>query len=107
MKHSLDSKTVQMWGLLDLKPMHRALLRRSVEPIGNQGLHWQVASWRENDQALLEMMSRQSVLIVDRNGLIQRTLEARSKDEAPPAFVAAGRLERGQALRPASAPAVS
>ena len=81
MKTSLVAQTVQWWGLLDLKPMHRALLRRSVEQISNRAIDWHVTSWRESDPTLLEILSRQGVIIIDRCGLMQRTLEARGSDE--------------------------
>ncbi len=80
MKLSLDAQQVQAWGLLDLKPMHRALMRRTVETHSNLGLEWYVASWRDNDRALLGLLSRPGVTLVDRDGLIKRTLEARRTD---------------------------
>lgn len=80
MKQSLASQRVQTWGLLELKPMHRAMLRRSVVSNSELGLDWKLASWQDNDQALLELFSRPGVIVVDRDGLMQRTLEARGTD---------------------------
>ncbi len=80
MKQSLASQRVQAWGLLELKPMHRTMLRRSVESNSKLGLEWNVASWRDNDQALLELLSQPGVIVVDRDGLMERTLEARGTD---------------------------
>lgn len=90
MKQTLAHQLVQDWGLLDLRPMHRALLRRSAEHLviadknwmNSKGeIAWHIESWRESsDQVLLEMMYRPGVLMVDCDGLMQRVREDRHRD---------------------------
>ena len=90
MKQTLAQQLVQDWGLLDLKPMHRALLRRSAEQLvgadknwmeSKGEIAWHIESWRDSsDQALLEMMCRPGVLMVDSDALMKRVREDRHLD---------------------------
>ena len=90
MKQTLAHQLVHDWGLLDLRPMHRALLRRSAEQLvsadknwmDSKGeIAWHIESWRDSsDQAMLEMMCRPGVLMVDCDGLMQRIREDRVRD---------------------------
>ena len=90
MKTSLATQLVQDWSVLDLRPMHRALLRRLAEqytqtvedPLhGNRELVWSVARLRDSrDQVLLDAMRRPGVLIVDCDGLSERVLADRDAD---------------------------
>ncbi len=90
MKQTLALQLVQDWGLLDLRPMHRALIRRSAEQLvsaeknrmdGKRAIAWHIAGWRDSsDQALLEMIYRPGVLMVDCGGLMQRVSEDRHRD---------------------------
>ena len=92
MKQTLAQHWMQDWGLLDLRPMHRALLRRSMDQLmrtepTNPKTHferevsWHIESWRDSsDQALLDIMSRPGVLVVDFDGLAERVREDRQRD---------------------------
>ena len=90
MKQTLAHQLVQDWGLLDLRPMHRALLRRSAEQLVSADKNWMdskgeivwhLESWQESsDQVLLEMLYRPGVLMVDCDGLMQRVREDRHRD---------------------------
>lgn len=92
MKRTLAQQWVQDWGLLDLRPMHRALLRSSVAQLVcadptdpkmhyKRDVSWHVESWRDSsDQALLDTMRRPGVLVVDFHGLVQRVREDRPRD---------------------------
>ena len=92
MKQTLTQQWVQDWGLLDLRPMHRALLRRTVAQLERTGapdpkmqcereVSWHIESWRDSsDQALLEMIRRPGVLVVDFDGLVKRVREDRQRD---------------------------
>jgi|GEM_PF-1495823 len=90
MKQTLANQCVQNWNFLDLKPMHRALLRRMVnateDNMGSQmerrtEIHWHHESLLNSDeQALLSMLRRPGVLIVDRDALCQRVVKNRAFD---------------------------
>jgi len=90
MKRTLASQRVQNWNVLDLKPMHRGLLRRLVnateDNMGSQiersaEIRWhQDSLLNSDDQALLVMLRRPGVLIVDRDALCQRVAENRAFD---------------------------
>ena len=90
MKKTLASERIQDWSLLDLKPMHRALLRRMVDPPeSNQEertedmikLRWHQESFlASDDQKLLAMFRRPGVLIINRDALVRRVVEDLSYD---------------------------
>ena len=90
MKQTLASQRMQDWSLLDLKPMHRVLLRRIVNPPEanvvpqlerKTEFRWYHESLRNSDdQALLAMLQRPGVLIVDHDALVQRVIENRDFD---------------------------
>ena len=90
MKQTLAYQLVLDWGLLDLRPMHRALIRRSTEQLVSSDknrldcrgeIAWHLESWQEtSDQALLEMLCRPGVLMVDCDGLMLRAREDRQPD---------------------------
>ena len=90
MKQTLANQRVQNWNFLDLKPMHRALLRRMVNATednmgsqiaGRTEIHWHHESLlSSNDQALLTMLRRPGVLIIDRDTLCQRMVKNRAFD---------------------------
>ncbi len=90
MKKTLATQLVQDWSLLDLRPMHRALLRRWAEQTAStvQGpldrtreLVWHLASLSDSsDLELIEATSRPGVLLVDCDGLSKRVKAARDRD---------------------------
>lgn len=90
MKKTLATQLVLDWSLLDLRPMHRALLRRWAEQAAStaQGpldrkreLVWHLASLSDSsDPVLLEAMYRPGVLLVDSDGLSKRVMAARDRD---------------------------
>lgn len=92
MKKTLAQHWIQDWGLLDLRPMHRALLRRSMDQLvrtdpANPKMHsdrevsWHIEGWRDSsDQALLDMMRRPGVLVIDYDELAKRLREGRKRD---------------------------
>ncbi len=94
MRKTLADQQMQDWSLLDMKPMHRALLRRTVDPIANPNetntgtqlerkieFRWHDESLRSSDdQALLALLQRPGVLIVDRDAFVQRVVENRVFD---------------------------
>ena len=90
MKRTLASQRVQNWNVLDLKPMHRGLLRRLVNATEDNmdsqiersaEIRWhQDSLLNSDDQALLVMLRRPGVLIVDRDALCQRVAENRAFD---------------------------
>ena len=90
MKRTLAGQRVQNWNVLDLKPMHRALLRRMVnaseDNISSQmesrtEIRWhQDSLLNSDDHALLVTLRRPGVLIVDRDALCQRVAENRAFD---------------------------
>lgn len=98
MKKTLASQQNQDWNLLDMKPMHRALLRRTVDPIVNPIVNsndantgaqldrkiefrWYHESLRSSDDhALLALLQRPGVLVVDRDAFVQRVVENRVFD---------------------------
>ena len=91
MKRTLANQRIQDWSLLDLKPMHRALLRRMVDPpeANTEGqvekameFRWhQVSMLSTNEANLLEMVRRPGVLIVDRDALLKRVFENRGNEQ--------------------------
>ncbi len=90
MKKTLAMQLVQDWSLLDLRPMHRALLRRLAEhtvltvqgPLDRKReIVWHLASLSDSsDPVLLESMCRPGVLIVDCDGLSTRVMADRDGD---------------------------
>ena len=90
MKQTLATQLVQDWSLLDLRPMHRAHLRRWAEQMAStvqspldrkRELVWHLASLRDSsDPMLLETMCRPGVLIVDCDGLSKRVMADRDRD---------------------------
>lgn len=89
MKKTLTSQRVQIWNVLDLKPMHRALLRRMVNATEDNGgaqmesrteIRWQQGSLLKSDDHALSMLRSPGVLIVDRDALCQRVAENRAFD---------------------------
>ena len=90
MKKTLAMQLVQEWSLLELRPMHRALLRRWAEQTAStvhglldreRELVWHLASLSDSsDPVLLECMRRPGVLIVDCDGLSKRVTADRDGD---------------------------
>ena len=90
MKQTLTTQLVQNWNILDLKPMHRASLRRMVNatednmgsPIETRAeIRWHQESLVNSDeQELLAMLRRPGVLIIDRDALCRRIAENRAFD---------------------------
>ena len=90
MIRTLAKQSVQDWGLLGLRPMHRALVRRSVEQMvanhqrpmpSQQAVAWHLQQWGEDCEPLqLTMFNRAGVLLVDRAGLLQRVHLNRQND---------------------------
>lgn len=90
MKKNLEKQWVQDWSVLDLRPMHRALLRRLAEQLvqpvrcplnRKQDIVWHIASLGDSpDSILLAAMRRTGVLIVDGDGLLQRVTVNRDRD---------------------------
>ncbi len=101
---TLTKQSVQDWGLLGLRPMHRALVRRYVvqktlNPLAmpvQQSVVWHLASWHSKaycggpayldqgqsdcENLLLSSLHRTGVLVVERAGLLQRVKEDRQDD---------------------------
>ncbi len=90
MKKTIAAQLLQDWSLLDLRPLHRALLRRLAEQFAQtiqdpsnrkREIVWHVAGLRDSsDGELLEAMLRSGVLIVDCDGLLERVMAGRDKD---------------------------
>jgi hypothetical protein len=76
MKTSLEPQQVQSWGLVGIKPMHRALLRNTVEraaPPTSEGASLIELTWTVFDHSAnhlhLEIFDRTSVVIIGKDTL--------------------------------------
>lgn len=85
MKRTLAAQRVQSWSLLGLKPMHRALLRRSVDSElekrvstmrQQQSCEWHVVEVLSSEPAaqegLVAALARPGVLVIDRDRWLER-----------------------------------
>ena len=88
MKQTLKTSQVQNWSLFGLKPMHRALVRRSVTQF-NSSLNSSVApriAWHVDDLSnpdgtnAVAMLRRVGVLVIDRDALIRRVEQDNGSD---------------------------
>ena len=81
MKTSLEPQQVQSWSLLGMKPMHRALLRRTVEqaaiPLTEAAASRFEIAWSDfaSNQPDSNCFARPGVLIIDRDTLNKRIEE--------------------------------
>ncbi len=78
MKTSIEPQQVQSWNLLGMKPMHRALLRRTVEraaiPLTESAASRFELIWNDlaANQSDSDCFSRPGVLMIDRGTLTKR-----------------------------------
>jgi len=70
MKRTLQPQLVQNWTLAGMKPMHRALVRRTVQSIFVKANVAFSLSWHVEERSLLETMFRPGVLILDRSTML-------------------------------------
>ncbi len=70
MKRTLQPQLVQNWTLAGMKPMHRALVRRTVQSIFLKANVAFSLSWHVEERSLLETMLRPGVLILDRSTML-------------------------------------
>jgi len=70
MKRTLQTQLVQNWTLAGMKPMHRALVRRTVQSIFVKSNVALSLSWHVEERLLLESMFRPGVLILDRSTML-------------------------------------
>jgi hypothetical protein len=70
MKRTLQPQLVQNWTLAGMKPMHRALVLRTVQSIFVKANDAFSLSWHVEERSLLETMFRPGVLILDRGTML-------------------------------------
>ena len=70
MKRTLQPQLVQNWTLAGMKPMHRVLVRRTVQSIFVKANVAFSLSWHVGERSLLETMFRPGVLILDRSTML-------------------------------------
>ncbi|MCY2984538.1 MAG: hypothetical protein NTY15_13015 [Planctomycetota bacterium] len=91
MKTNLEPSRVQWWSLLGIKPMHRALLRRTVEraaiPLTEAAASRIELKWSNFEatmnQSHLECFDGSSIQIIDRNILFKRIEDHKGNEVSP------------------------
>ena len=67
MKRTLRPQLVQYWTLAGMRPMHRALVRRTVQSMFEKANHSFSLTWHVEGLSSSETMFRPGVLIIDRD----------------------------------------